>query len=212
VNHREDELMDFGDYPKELDLRDGTRVWLRQSVANDRVRLFEFFKSLSDKERRYFKHDVSKRETIDSWCDNLDYDLTLPILAVTRRGKGEKVVGNSTLHTERHGWATHVARIRVQVLPDMRKRGLGQVLLRELCDRAAMRGIDKIQAHVRADNAAGLKVMRRLGFRKEGVFKDHVIARNGRRHDMVILYEDLEDLWRRMEDLNLDLDTPSLWP
>jgi len=29
---------------------------------------------------------------------------------------------------------------------------------------------------------------------------------------VVVLFQDLEALWDRMEDLNLDLDTPSFFP
>lgn len=207
-----EEMTDLREYPKEVALSDGSRVWLRPTLRGDRDRLAAFFKALPEKDRRYFKHDVSKRETINEWCDNLDFDLTLPILAVSRRGRGEKVVANGTLHTERHGWSVHVARIRLQVHPDYRQLGLGQAMLRELCDRAAMRGIDKIQAQVRADNTEGLRLMKKLGFKREGVFRKHAMAKDGTRHDVVILFQDLEALWTRMEDLNLDMDTPSFFP
>lgn len=210
--HQASEMTDLREYPKEVALSDGSRVWLRPTLPADRDRLFAFFKALPGKDRRYFKHDVSKRETISGWCDNLDYDLTLPILAVSRHGRGEKVVANGTLHTERHGWSVHVARIRLQVHPDYRMRGLGQAMLRELCDRAAMRGIDKIQAQVRADNKEGLRLLKKLGFRREGTFKKHAIAKDGTRHDVVLLFQDLEALWARMEDLNLEMDTPSFLP
>jgi len=210
--YRNDQMMDFREYPKEVLLRDGSKVWLRPMKVDDRDRLFAFFQSLSERNRRYFKHDLSRRETIDKWCDNLDYDRVLPIIAVRRAGRGEKVVGNATLHTERHGWSTHVGRIRVQVAPGTRKLGLGQILLAELCDRADMRGIDKIQVHVRRDNKKGIRLIKKLGFRKEGVFKNHAIDLHGVRHDVLIYCNDLGDLWRRMEDLNLDLDTPSMWP
>ena len=142
----------------------------------------------------------------------MDYDRLLPIIAVRRKGRGETVIGNATLHTEQHGWSTHVGRIRVQVVPDARNKGLGQVLLKELCDRAEMRGIDKIQAHVRNDNKKGVRLIKKLGFRKEGVFKRHAIDLHGVHHDVLIYYNDLGDLWKRMDDLNLDLDSPSMWP
>jgi len=206
------EMTDLREYPKEVAMRDGSRVWLRPMTKDDGERVFSFFKALPEKDRRYFKHDVSRRSTIDAWCEGLNYDLTLPILAVTHRGNKDKVVANGTLHSELHGWSTHVARIRLQVHPDFRLLGLGQAMLRELCDRAAMRGVGKIQALVRADNIEGLRLMKKLGFRKEGTFKNHAITKQGARHDVAILFQDLEDLWKRMEDLNMDLDTPTFLP
>jgi hypothetical protein len=44
------------------------------------------------------------------------------------------------------------------------------------------------------------------------VFKKHAVDKRGRRHDIIVLYQDLEDLWRLMEEMNLELDTPSFFP
>lgn len=204
-------LVDLSDYPKQVQLVDGGQVWLRPAGSQDTDRLFSFFRTLPEKDRRYFKHDLS-RETIQQWCESADYDQTLPILALERAAGAERVVANGTLHTERHGWSVHVGRIRVQVLAEWRNRGLGQVMLRELTDRAAQRGIDKLQAYVRSDNTDGLRVIRKLGFRKEGLFRKHAVDKKGRPHDVVVFYQDLDDLWKHMEDLNLDLDTPFFVP
>ncbi len=203
---------DMREYPKEIALRDGSRVMLRPCTQGDTDILFDFFKALTDRDRRYFKHDVNRRQTIAGWCEDLNYDKVLPLLAVADDGAAAQVVANGTLHTEEHGWSTHVARIRLQVRPSHRRRGLGQAMVRELCDRAHLRGIDKIQAHLRADNERGLRLMRKIGFVDEGVFKKHAVDKRGRRHDIIVLYQDLEDLWRLMEEMNLELDTPSFFP
>ena len=200
------EMMDFSEYPKRFELKGGQDVWLRPMRMEDRDRLFAFFSKLPLRDRRFFKHDVSQREVITNWCQNLDYDQVLPILAVIKENDHEKVVGDATLHTERHGWATHVGRIRLVIAQKMRKKGLGQLILRELYDRAVSRGVQKIQAEVRDDNDNAKALLRRLGFRKEAVFKKHAMDLKGRLHDVIIFYNDLSDLWRKMEDLNIDLD------
>jgi RimJ/RimL family protein N-acetyltransferase len=206
MNDRHDDMHDFSEYPKRIELRDGTEVWLRPMRPDDRDRLYAFFNKLPLRDRRQLKHDVSQREVITNWCKQLDYDQVLPILAVTRSNEHEQVVADGTLHLQRHGWATHVAQIRMVILPNMRKKGLGNFMLRELYDRAVLRGIQRIQAEVRDDNQDAKTLLKRLGFRKEAVFKKHAMDMQGKLHDMIIYCNDLSDLWKKMEDLNIDSD------
>ena len=57
-------LIDFNDYPKTFELTNGRKVQLRPMRPDDRDRLFAFFRGLTARERRYFKHDVTQREVI----------------------------------------------------------------------------------------------------------------------------------------------------
>jgi hypothetical protein len=45
-----------------------------------------------------------------------------------------------------------------------------------------------------------------LGFKREAVFKKHAMDMQGKLHDMIIFYNDLSDLWQKMDDLNIDSD------
>lgn len=203
---RKDDMTDLADYPKTFELTNGKQVELRPMRPDDRDRLFAFFRNLTAKERRYFKHDVTQREVITNWCANLDYDRVLPILALIREGEHEKIVADGTLHTERHGWSTHVAEVRMVISPKHRKRGLGRILLRELYDRAVSRGVEKIQAMVRDDDETSIQQLKRLGFKKEATFRNHAMDQRNRQHDVVVMYNDLSELWSTMEDLNIDYD------
>ncbi|NMB75246.1 MAG: GNAT family N-acetyltransferase [Myxococcales bacterium] len=200
------DLMDFHEYPKTVTIGDGQKVTLRPMRADDRDRLFAFFKRIPAEERRAFKHDVSQREVITNWCRALDYDRVLPILALSGEGDKERVVADGTLHTERHGWDTHVARLRLTVDPELRKRGLGQVMLRELYHRASLRGIEKVQVEVRADNAHAISLLQKLGYKQEAVFVHHALDLEGKKHDVIIFYNDMNELWQKMADLNIDSD------
>jgi len=199
-------MMDLSEYPKTFDLTGGKQVQLRPMRPDDRDRLFAFLRDLPSKDRRFFKHDVSQREVITNWCSNLDYDRVLPVLAVVRENEHEIVVGDGTLHMERHGWSTHVAEMRMVIDRKYRKKGLGRILLRELYDRAIARGVEKIQSIVRSDDESSIARLRRLGFKKEALFKKHAIDSKGHKHDVVVMYNDLSELWDTMDDLNIDYD------
>jgi RimJ/RimL family protein N-acetyltransferase len=200
------EITDLNEYPKSFELNNGEQLKLRPMRPDDRDRLFAFFRALPSRSRRFFKHDVTQREVITNWCANLDYDRTLPILAVVDDKGHERVVADGTLHTERHGWSTHVAEIRMVVAQGYRKKGVGRILLRELYDRAIARGIQKIQSMVRADDETSIALLKRLGFKREAVFRKHAVDTNGRKHDVMVMFNDLSELWDKMEDLNIDYD------
>jgi RimJ/RimL family protein N-acetyltransferase len=200
------DMIDLSEYPKRVELQNGVEVWLRPLRPDDRDRLYAFFKQLPTRDRRFFKHDVSQREVITNWCQNIDYDKVLPILAVAKEEDHEQVVADATLHTEQHGWATHVAKIRCVIAKSMRRKGLAKIMLREVYDRAVMRGIQKIQTEIRDDNARAIALIKRLGFKREAVFKKHAMDMQGKLHDMIIFYNDLSDLWQKMDDLNIDSD------
>jgi RimJ/RimL family protein N-acetyltransferase len=199
-------VLELKEYPKTFALTNGRAVMLRPMRPDDRDRLFAFFRNLSSRDRRFFKHDVTQREVITSWCAKLDYSQVLPILALVSNGDYEKVIADGTLHTERRGWSTHVAEIRMAIGSRYRKKGLGRILLRELYDRAIASGIEKIQSSVRADDESSLFQLKRLGFKKEAVFRRHAVDTRGRKHDVVVMYDDLSELWNTMDDLNLDYD------
>ena len=199
-------MLDLREYPKILVLPNSTQVCIRPMKSDDQDLLFSFFTSIPKKARLRFKHDVTRRDVIDDWCRNLDYDRVLPLLTVVKENDTERIVADGTLRATRHGWATHVARIALVLAPDMRGTGLGKILLRELCDQATLRGIQKIQSHVREDNADAITLLKKLGFKKETVFKNHAMDLKGKMHDVIIYYQDVDDVWRNMEDLIIDSD------
>jgi GNAT superfamily N-acetyltransferase len=64
---------------------------------------------------------VSKREVIEAWARELDYEKVLPLLAVV----GDNIVGDATLHRRKAGWTSHVGKVRIVIDKDYRGKGLG---------------------------------------------------------------------------------------
>jgi RimJ/RimL family protein N-acetyltransferase len=199
-------MVDLSDYPKHVQLEDGTLVLLRPMRRDDRDLLQAFFGSLPGRYRRTFDHDAGRREVISRWCRQLDYDQVLPILAILHNGRYERVVADSTLRTERYGWSVHVAKIRWVVADDMRKTGLGRLLVRELLHRANNLGIRKVQAEIHAEDEEAMQLLLHLGFKQEAVFAKHAMDQQGNLHDIVIVSNDLDHVWQKMDDLNIDSD------
>ena len=190
------------EYPKTYHLKDGTVVDLRLMTKDDFQALHDFFAALPEEDRMFLKEDVTEPSVIQTWIRRLDYDSVIPILAFV----GSKLVGDATLHMQSHGWMRHVGEIRIVVAPEYQKKGIGTVLARELFYNAVRRGLGKIEAVAMEDQIGAIKSLERLGFKQEGLLKDYVLDMKGRKHNLIILTHNTDELWKRMEDMIIDSD------
>ncbi|MFH1319762.1 MAG: GNAT family protein [Bacteroidota bacterium] len=192
--------MDLSDYPKKEALKDDTEVILRPMEKNDKDELLKFFKKLPEEDRLFLKDDVTKEEIIQKWVDNIDYSKILPILAIVK----DEIIGDATLHRTSYGWTKHVGEIRLVVAKEFRKKGIGTILAKELVNNATNIGLDKITAQMTDQQTSAIKAFEKLGFIKEATFKNHIIDIRGRKHNLIIMCNDVSHLWRKMEDLLMD--------
>ena len=73
----------------------------------------------------------------------------------------------------------HCGSVGMGVLPDYRRRGLGEALLRACIAKAKVKGITRIELEARADNLPAIRLYEKLGFVHEAV------KRNAMRFDGV---------------------------
>lgn len=179
------------EYPKEITLRDDSKVTLRPLVKDDEKALTEFFQGLMEEDRLYLRDDVLDPAVIRGWVENIDYDKVLPILAIDEG----KIVADATLHRESHGWMRHVGHIRMSVAGSHRGKGLARIIAAEVFQQAVSAGLDKLVAEMLAIQQNAQRVFTRLGFKKEGVLKDHAMDVNGQKHDLIIMSSNVSKLW-----------------
>jgi RimJ/RimL family protein N-acetyltransferase len=189
-------------YPKTVKTKDGASVVIRPLAKNDGPALLSFFRALPADDRLFLKEDVTKAETIDRWLSQLDYAKVLPIVAASDAA----IVGDATLHFNQFGWHRHMAEIRCVVARDYQKKGLGTILMHELVSHAGQKAVDKIRAEMMDSQIFAQKAFQRLGFKRAAELKDFVVDINGKTHGLVIMVNDVSDLWKKMEDLLLDYD------
>jgi len=187
-------------YPKQFKLKDMTVVALRPMVKEDEAKLLEFFRCLPEEDRLFLKEDVTKPEVIHRWVEELNYDRVLPILAEIE----SKIIGDATLHTYNYGWMRHVGEIRCVVAREYQRRGIGVLLIRELLDHAQQRGLHKIQTQFLENQIGAMQAFEKVGFVREAVLKKMAEDLKGKEHDLIIMTNNVSELWRKMEDLILD--------
>jgi RimJ/RimL family protein N-acetyltransferase len=189
-------------FSKTLKLADGRNILIRPLAKRDGPGLLAFFTALPDEDRLFLKEDVTKKEVIDRWIEELNFNKVLSIVAE----KDSCIIGEATLHSNMYGWQKHMAEIRCVISKDYQKKGLGTALMRELVSSAEEKGIMKLSAYMMASQKSAQRAFERLGFKKEAELKDFVKDIRGKTHNLVVMVNDVSDLWHKMEDLILYYD------
>lgn len=185
----------LSDYPKTFSLKDGRSIIVRPMIKQDAKKLFTFFNELPDEDKLFLRDDVSNKETINKWVKNLNYNRVLPLVALHK----DEIVADATLHLSEYGWSRHVAEIRMVTSHKFRGVGVGAILARELYHQALKRGLEKIFVEMPSDQESTVKIFEKLGFEKEYTLKKHIQDLKGKKHDLLIMSNDVEVLWKKLE-------------
>lgn len=184
------------DYPKEVTLRSGEKVLLRPMVKEDEQKLLAFFSGLPEKDRLFLRHDVTDPKVVESWARNLNYEHVIPILAEI----DDRIIGDATLHRRTTDQPLKTGELRIATDKDFRRRGLGKLLAREIYYLALNMKMNNLVAEIVEDQPTVIQTFKKLGFRHETTLKDRAIDLHGVKHNLVVMTEDVDALWKTIED------------
>ena len=105
-------------------------------------------------------------------------------------------MGNGTLHRGANSWNRHVGNIRLTVLPEYRRMGLATILIGELYANALGTDLEKIVSEIVFLQEDVRLAFNQLGFCTEAILKEHHLDPNGRKHDVIIISNDINQLWK----------------
>jgi RimJ/RimL family protein N-acetyltransferase len=153
-------------YPRELAhdarLKDGSSVHIRPIRPDDAPRLQELYDRLS-RHTVYQRFFTVMQRLPPDWARILatvDYQRRLALLAEHDTPRGVEVVGVGRYEAAD---APDTAEVAFVVQDGWQCRGLGTILLREVLDAAAARGIHEFCAYVLAENRRMLDLIARVG-------------------------------------------------
>ena len=163
-------------------LKDGVRVLLRPMTREDRQHLIEFFGTVGDDDLRFMRHNVRDQALINSWCDNLNYDKVLPLLALVK----DRIVGSASLYFS-EGPKRHIAEYRLFLGKDFRKRGLGMKMTRALIEMARKQDVRILIGEVIAEQTKVVRAFEQLGFKTQCLLEDYFMFPDGETRDVAFL-------------------------
>jgi len=168
--------------PMQIELG-GCEFTIRRIEPGDAKSLLNYAKSLPRHDIVYMRRNLSTQEGIEKWFRALDSGNIFAYVAL----QNDKVVGYSSINLTGLDWSNHVADIRVSVSPDVRKSGLGRVLVREAFRLTVTLGIEIVRASMTPDQEGARALFEELGFKNEAIMKDHVKDLDGAYHDLLIM-------------------------
>jgi acetyltransferase len=150
-------------YPKQAQLRNGTRVLIRPIGPEDAEREQAFVRGLSP-ESRYLRFMNSLRELSPGMLEEFthpDPTREIALVALTGDAPAEQQIGVARCVKSAGGRSAEFA---VVVADAWQGKGLGSVLMRELMSAARAAGVKELEGLVLASNHAMLELMLALGF------------------------------------------------
>ena len=180
-------------------LKNGTEITIREMHLPDIDRIMDFFTSLPPEDREYLRIDVTNRalveDRIQDAMDRKDFRIT----AV----QGNRIIGTGALEFSRDDWHKKQGEMRIIIARDYQRQGLGLIMSKELHTHALENGVEKLVVKIMKPQVGAIRMVRKLGFRKEGVLHGYVMDQSAHDQDLVILTCTMKDFWK---DLKLNYE------
>jgi RimJ/RimL family protein N-acetyltransferase len=192
--------MALDSFPASITLRDGTAVTLTPLQPTCTNALLAFYRHLPEEDRLVLKDDVTTAEWAEGFLKRVETKEVISLVAKS----GAKVVAEATLYRALRGWTRHVGEIRVTVAKAFRRKGLATALAASLVKVATDLGIEKIIVQVVDNQLGARRTFEKLGFHKEAVLPHHVMDNAGMKRDLIVLANDVSQIWAAMETANQD--------
>jgi L-amino acid N-acyltransferase YncA len=159
---------------------------VRPVGSEDVDALMEFFASVPEGDRTFFKEDVSDATVIAGWVAVADRHRLIALV-------DGRVVGYVAV-LKQLGWSSHVGELRLVVDPDYRQKGIGRLLAQRAVCEALELGVVKLVVDVVAGQDRLRDMFTKLGFEQEGRLRRHVRSASGETHDLLVLSHFVDEL------------------
>ena len=120
------------------------------------------------------------------WFSRLTESQNSNLIVAEEDGKLVGIIGCKGV---KHKRAAHVATlVGIGVLPEYRHHGIGKQMLTEMLAWVKEQTkVERLQLTVYADNEIAIKFYKKLGFQKEGLFKNYAKSVNGHYQDGLMM-------------------------
>ena len=156
---------------------------VRPMTADDRATVLAFADGLPDHDLLFLRRDIQDAEVVDEWIGEINSGQIVTLLAFS----DDELVGYGSIDRSQLRWSSHVAEVRVVVSEAARGKGLGRLLVEQAFQAAVAAGIEKIVARMTPDQEGAIAAFEGLGFRPEGLMRNHVRDLSGEKHDLLVM-------------------------
>lgn len=169
---------------------DGANITLRMMTESDKAAVLRFARSLPENDLLFLSFDITDEAFVETWIKRIAKGNWHTIL-VEANGK---LVGHGSLMQTEQVWSRHLGEIILLLSPEVRGKGLGNILAGELFVKAEELGLQKVVARMASEQKGAIQVFEKLGFNAEALLADYVIDRNDKTHDLIAMSYDVKGL------------------
>ena len=155
-------------YSRDVVLRDGESLLVRAIRPDDKPRLLDLFRRMSQRSirHRFMAAKTTLSEAELAYLTEIDFRSHVALVAISRKRGEERIAGvGRYIWTDERGQAP--AEAAFAVADADQGRGIGTLLLEHLAAIASAAGVTMFQAEVEADNGTMMEVFEESGFTVE---------------------------------------------
>ena len=171
-------------------LRDGTELTIRNLSGDDFQLSYNFFMSIPEDRRKYFRSDVLDVRHIKERCQDTEKGEILRRIALMNN----VIVGDTSLEVDTDSWKSGTAYLRLVIDPKQVGKGVQYVLAKDIYEIAQDKNLKKVVAKFMRPQIDLMDIYQKLGFRMEGVLPDYVHDQEGKEQDLVVMVASLDDM------------------
>ena len=183
-------------------LKDGTKVIIRNLHLDDLDKLMKFYRELPLDDRVYLKVDVTKRNVVKQRLHLMEEGKAFRIIALHE----DEIVGDGMFEISLEEWRRHQGELRVIVARSFQRKGLGMIMMRELHSHGINKNVDKIVVRMMKPQIGARNICKNLGFHEETIIPNYVWDQAGNPQDLVIMTCDVNNFWKELEHFYRDSD------
>jgi L-amino acid N-acyltransferase YncA len=181
-------------------LKDGTKVIMRYFSPKDLNNIIEFYINLLPDYDAYLRVNGKNQKAVDYRARTGEFGDIIRIIAV----HGEGIVADGALELLLDEQDRHNAELRVIVAKKFRHKGLGTIMMRELCLLAEQNKVDRLVVKLTKPQVAAQTICKKLGFHEEPPTPGLTPNQNGGILDFIIMTTKVKYFWKELEHLYLD--------
>ncbi|WP_413737265.1 bifunctional acetate--CoA ligase family protein/GNAT family N-acetyltransferase [Sodalis sp. RH21] len=166
-------------YPQKLEcrvtLKNGERCLFRPILPEDEPLLKQFIGAVTPEDLyyRYFSEITEFTHEDLAYMTQIDYDREMAFVAIRQNGAGNTIIGVARAYSDPDNTE---AEFSVLVRSDLKKMGLGRLLLEKTIDYARGHGLKRLTAITMPSNHGMISLAKKLGFTVDLQLEDGIAA------------------------------------
>ena len=173
------------------------------AISKDLDSLVNFFAVLPSSLRNKMRYKVTDKELLRKRLEQIDGTNHWRLIAEI----GGKIVGDATMDREPFGWTRHVAEVRAVVDPQYSLLDIEAGLFKELAVLGDKAGIERLFTEVMKGQNKLITALEQAGFIYEATRRKYAKDLQGRLHDVILMSNDLDKVWKSLAKQIEELDT-----